>query len=63
MRITTVSETDAADFDNAVNRLLIDRWELHGSPSMTTVPEHDTWDGEPYSVLVTTYVQVLKKES
>jgi len=61
MRITTVSETNPSVFDRKVNQLLKEGWELHGPPSVQTVPRHNTWDGRPYSIPETTYTQVFKQ--
>lgn len=63
MKIITISEQHPLDFDNKVNKLLKNGWELHGTSTVQTVSRHDTWNGKPYSIPETTYTQVLKRNS
>lgn len=64
MKITTVSEHNPSVFDKKVNQLLQEGWELHGNPTTQTVAEQHQWDGgDINSHSVTTYTQVLKRNS
>ena len=59
-KIQTVFKSYRKDFDDEVNRLLAEGWELHGEPKVETNAHHDTWDGRQRSWSETTFSQVLK---
>jgi hypothetical protein len=62
MKIKTVTAGNREDFDEGVNSLLGEGWQLHGQPNITSVAQQDTWDGKLRCWKETIYIQVLKKD-
>lgn len=61
MKIKTITTDNRVAFDEQVNALLSEGWELHGPPFVIRTAHHDTWNGRQRSWSETTYSQTLKK--
>lgn len=62
MKIKTITTDGRTTFDEQINALLSEGWELHGTPFVIRTAHQDTWGGRQRSWSETTYSQVLKKE-